>query len=174
MQPLDRPSVALQRASFYTAAGLLVGIWTGIYFWFLSTHPGEGRLGWIICTALALAGMVLIGVGLRTGRPASRTQLPQATIVSRSAPIQSGPVGYPMAQPVGQVGMIRESSLQEASADETPRCHREMSGTMTVFIGVMLGLVVAGVVQVVTGNEIYTIVALPAVLVAFVALTKWL
>jgi hypothetical protein len=72
---------AARAALLYITIGALMDVWAGIWFWYMHATQYEGR-GWYVCTGVFLSGLVLMAIGLLTGRigkEAKHADAPPAT-----------------------------------------------------------------------------------------------
>jgi hypothetical protein len=80
---LSKPSSAAQLAIVYVTVGALTGVWSTIWYFYLSRHQEQyaDSPQWYWCYGFLLTGLVLmiIGFGLgRLGRAARTAELPPA------------------------------------------------------------------------------------------------
>src|SRR5262245_47688335 len=76
----------------YITAGALIGIWAGVWWWYMRTQPAGDvdRTWWYVCTGLLLSGAILIIIGLaigRIGRSARHADAPPPAPSNPAAPL---------------------------------------------------------------------------------------
>jgi hypothetical protein len=102
---LQRPSFGAPVAIAYITLGALIGVWSGIWYFYLHNNPPQENTAYYFCTGFLLTGLVLIVIGLALGpigRVARQAEhhpelLPdEANLVVPPAPIPPTqlPVGY--------------------------------------------------------------------------------
>ncbi len=96
MPILSKPSSAARMAVIYVTLGALTLVWSGIWYWYLQTHPPgperESLYYW--CWGFILTGAVLFLIGItlgQIGRAARHAELPppEATPVEATAEINA-------------------------------------------------------------------------------------
>jgi hypothetical protein len=89
MPVLSTPAFGPRTALTYVTVGLLVDVWTGVWFWAFGKPPSN--TGWFWLAGFFLTGICLIVVGLLLGplgRAARRSELPPGGALGLEADIQ--------------------------------------------------------------------------------------
>src|ERR1700730_16160637 len=79
MAILSTPSVAARTALIYITAGTLTDVWSGIWYWYMRSHPPVAESTWFWCYGFLLTGLALLIIVLavgRIGRAARHAELP--------------------------------------------------------------------------------------------------
>lgn len=76
---LSLPSAFARSALFYTTAGALIEVWSGVWFWYLWEHPPRTGAPWYWCYGFLFTGLLLLVIGMlvgNIGRKAREAELP--------------------------------------------------------------------------------------------------
>jgi hypothetical protein len=88
MPVLSKPSFAPRAAVLYVTIGALIGVWSGIWFWYMSNHPPQREVLWYWCWGFLLTGATLVVIGLalgQIGRAARHAELPPEEVMATEA-----------------------------------------------------------------------------------------
>jgi hypothetical protein len=107
MALLSKPSSAARIALVYITAGALIGVWTGIWLWWLREHPPANESTYYWAYGFLLTGATLLVIGFclgRIGRAARHAELPpaEATPVLKSVE-QNAALRAPVVVPASAV-----------------------------------------------------------------------
>jgi hypothetical protein len=84
MKMLQRPSFGAPMAIIYITVGALIGVWSSIWYFYLHNNTPLDDSSYYLCTGSLLTGLVLIVIGLTSGRLAGSRDRPN--IVPDSCP----------------------------------------------------------------------------------------
>lgn len=112
MPILSRSSGAAQTSVIYVTLGTLIDVWSGVWYWYLTRHPGGSDLSWYACWGFLLTGLALVVIGLalgRIGRAARHAELPPeevtpAEVRSEQMAAARAPLLAPLNPNAGAVG----------------------------------------------------------------------
>jgi hypothetical protein len=111
-QLMTRPSPAAFTSLIYITVGALMGVWSGIWYWYLTRHAEEVReFTWYWCYGFLLTGLVLFVIGLavgQIGRSARHAELPPPEGIQAAAKnpeLVAPPSTSPLAPPGTVVAM---------------------------------------------------------------------
>src|SRR5262245_34561528 len=109
MESTTKGSAAARMAVMYITVGILLLVWSGIWWAYMSQHPPAGDGVWYLCYGLLFSGIALTVIGFimgHVGRAARQADLPP-TVSATPAPGQIQPAPgqqpgtmAPMAGPV--------------------------------------------------------------------------
>jgi len=88
MPILSYPSPAARTAVIYITLGVLTGVWSGIWYFFMRSHPPDADSTWYWCYGFLLTGLALVVIGLaigRIGRSARHAELPPDEVTTTVA-----------------------------------------------------------------------------------------
>jgi hypothetical protein len=101
-----QPSPSTSLAILYITVGVLLTIWSAVWYWFLRSREGVPDWEYFVCCGLFFSGLALGIIGVlvgRIGRAAQHADIPvgQVTAATVQPTNTSGqPVAPPTAQPV--------------------------------------------------------------------------
>jgi hypothetical protein len=91
MALLSKPSSSAYASLLYITVGVLIQIWSGIWYWYLSNNTPENPASWYWCYGFLLTGLALLVIGLligQIGRAARHAELPPPDATPAEANIQ--------------------------------------------------------------------------------------
>jgi hypothetical protein len=126
MPLLSKPSSSAYASLLYITVGALTGVWSGIWYWYMSNYPPTDAATWYWCYGFLLTGLVLVVIGLAIGpigRAARHAELPPTEATPAEAAIQQEAAAHPpvavAAQPIAPVatgqpiGAVRVPSARQ-------------------------------------------------------------
>lgn len=122
MSIMSQPSVEAKVSLSFITGGMLIGVWSAIWYVYLRNHPPEGTGVYYICTGCFLSGLVLVFIGVAVGhigRAARRAELPPAEVTGAVVDVnQEAASRAPIIAPVnpGQPILPRGSSPATTAA----------------------------------------------------------
>jgi hypothetical protein len=135
MEPTTKGSNAARMAVLYITVGILLVVWSGIWWTYMSKHPPSGDGIWFLCYGCLLSGVALTVIGFivgQVGRSARQADLPP-TVSATPAPGQVQPApgmvtapnmvaapGQVVAAPPGQVAAPAAVPAAPANQSGTP------------------------------------------------------
>ena len=100
MPILTKPSSAACASLLYVTIGVLTGVWSGVWYWYMTGHPPENAATWYWCYGFLLTGLALLVIGLAIGpigRAARHAELPPAEVTPAETNIQRTAASHPPA-----------------------------------------------------------------------------
>jgi hypothetical protein len=113
MAILSKPASTTYSALAYITIGTLTCVWSGVWLWYLSEFPPQGRYPWYFSSGFLLSGLALLIIGLavgQIGRAARSAELPPAEVtpaIARADQMAAQNPGMPI--PV-VAGAVRETA----------------------------------------------------------------
>jgi hypothetical protein len=100
----------------YITVGVLMMIWSGVWFYALRDHDvPTGSLQYHVCAGSFLTGLALTGIGLLVGRIAHEGKKADTNTAAVGAPVAGVPMpAAPMAAPVLQAPVMAAPTMMAA------------------------------------------------------------
>ncbi|MBY0527224.1 MAG: hypothetical protein K2R98_27765 [Gemmataceae bacterium] len=126
MPILSKPSAAAKTSLYYITAGSLLGIWSGIWYWYMRQHPPTSDVPYFFCWGFLLTGVTLLVIGFALGRisrAARDAELPPEEVTAAAAQAEQtaaarAPIMAPMnpAMPMMGNGMMPNAPVAQPIA----------------------------------------------------------
>jgi hypothetical protein len=121
MALMTKPSFAPQTALVYVTVGTLTGVWSGLWYWYMTKHPPNLDSTWYWCYGFLLTGLALVIIGLtvgRIGRSARHAELPPEEVTPVAARAEMNAAARaPVITPVNPVQPVQAPTAQIVSGD---------------------------------------------------------
>lgn len=85
MSILSKPSSSARTAVIYITGGVLMTVWSCIWYAYLNRNPPSNEAIWYLCNGFILTGIALFVIGLaigRIGRSARHAELPPEEVTA--------------------------------------------------------------------------------------------
>ncbi len=104
MSLMSKPSVEAKISLWFITGGMLMTVWTAIWYVYLRNHPPQGSAAYYFCAGSFLSGLVLVTIGIAVGhigRTARRAELPPTEVTKAVVDVnQEAASRAPMIAPV--------------------------------------------------------------------------
>lgn len=120
MSIMSQPSVEAKISLSFITGGMLIVVWSAIWYVYLRNHTPEGSGVYYICTGCLLSGLVLVIIGVtvgQIGRAARRAELPPPEVTGAVVGMnQDAASRAPIVTPVNPVQPVAPQSPTNATA----------------------------------------------------------